>query len=365
MSELSDTLPGALARQASERPGEVALRHKRLGRWVELTWGDYADAVARTAAGLQRIGVGGGERVLIQADNRPEWVIADLAVQAIGAVTVALSPDADAAALGAVLGHSGACVVVAEDEEQLDKLAAVRDAAPLVRKVVVIDERGIAPGPEVAVVGWRELAGGDPADLAGLAGALEPSDPAVALYAGEAHEGAMLDHAALVAAGRGFASAFEAVPGDSVLSVQPLSELAERLLSIAIALESGYVVHFGERVGSVGDDLREVQPTLLHGVSGSWQALYDEVARRMATASGLKRRVFAACLRRGPGLLTSVLAFGALREKLGLSRVRIAVSSGSPLAPAARDGLAAMGVTLVEVQALDAAGMLGSQEASL
>lgn len=372
------TLPGALLRQATERPADVALRHKRLGRWVELTWAGYADQVACVASGLQQLGVGRGERVVLQGDNRPEWVIADLAIQAIGAVSVGVPPDAPVDELQSVMDQCGACAIVAEDEEQLDKALAVRRDSPLLRELMVINERGVRCLDDEHVSTWATLGNAAPADLAGLVGQLDPADPVIAVYS-PGGELAVLDHASLVAAGSGFGAAFGATAGDSVLSCMPLSELSERLFSVAIALDAGYVVHFGERAGSIGEDLREVQPTLLHGVAPLWEAMYDRVTTRMAAATRLKRTVLGACVRRGSllasarmagslsvaqrtqSLVCSALAFGALREKLGLSRVRVAVSSGTPLSDAARDGLQAMGVAIVEVQALDAGGLLGAE----
>ena len=378
---MTTTLPGALLRQATERPQDVALRHKRLGRWVELTWSDYADQVARVAAGLQQLGIARGDRVVVQGDNRPEWVIADLAIQAIGAVTVGVSADAPASELQSVMDQCGACAIVAEDEEQLDKALIVRGDAPLLRELVIVNERGVRCLDEEHISTWVTLTGSQPADLAALVQQLDPSDPVIAVYSQEG-ELAALDHAALVAAGSGFGSAFDATSGDSVLSCMPLSELSERLFSVAIALDAGYVVHFGEKAGSIEEDLREVQPTLLHGVAPLWEAMHDRVMKRTAAATRLKRTVLGACVRRGgslasarmagnlsvaqraQALVCSALALGALREKLGLSRVRVAVSSGEPLTPAARDGLQAIGVPILEVQALDAGGLLGAESAA-
>lgn len=375
------TLPGNLLTQAAARPGDVALRHKRLGRWTEITWSQYAERVARVAAGLQALGVSGGERVVIQADNRPEWVIADLAAQAIGAITIGVSPEAPASSLQAVLEHSGACALIAEDEEQIDKAMEVRAEAPLLRRIVVVDGRGVRCLDDERVSTWAELAGAEPVDLEALVAGLDPTHPAIAVYSGS-KEGATIDHASIVSAGHGFGASFDATAGDCVVSCMPLSELAERLFSVAIALDAGYTVHFGERAGTLGEDLREVQPTLLHSVAGVWEHMNSNVTTRMASATRLKRGVHGACVRRGnalagarmsgslsltqraQALVCSALVFGTLREKLGLSRLRVAVCSGEPLAPDARAGLLAIGVGIVEVGPLDVAGLLGTGAAA-
>ncbi|HXV94516.1 MAG TPA: AMP-binding protein, partial [Pseudonocardia sp.] len=84
------TLPHLLLRHAAERPGAVALRRKIRGRWEETTWAGYAARVAAVAGGLRALGVGPGDRVAVHAENRPEWLIADLAVQGLGAQTVGI-----------------------------------------------------------------------------------------------------------------------------------------------------------------------------------------------------------------------------------------------------------------------------------
>ncbi|MFP5579861.1 MAG: AMP-binding protein [Acidimicrobiia bacterium] len=86
------TLPALLAVRAGETPDRVALRSKELGRWVETTWSGYAERVARIAAGLRELGVQPGDKVSVHSENRIEWLLADLAVQGMGAVTVGIYP---------------------------------------------------------------------------------------------------------------------------------------------------------------------------------------------------------------------------------------------------------------------------------
>jgi len=115
------TLPGLLLRRAAERPNAVGLRKKELGRWKEYRWADCARRTESVALGLVDLGVKSGDRVAIHAGNRPAWLFADVAVQGIGAISVAVHPASTSPDVAAVLGHSGAVVLIAEDEEQLDK----------------------------------------------------------------------------------------------------------------------------------------------------------------------------------------------------------------------------------------------------
>ena len=173
------SLPGHVLRHARERPKSVALRDKHLGRWRETTWKGYADRIARVAAGLRELGVVPGDRVAIHAENRPEWVVADLAIQALGAISVGLYPTSPEAEVSYLLGHCGAKVLIAEDEEQLDKALAVRGELPALEHLIVIEPRGVR---EEGVSLYSDLEATDPLDLEQAVAALGPQDTAILVY---------------------------------------------------------------------------------------------------------------------------------------------------------------------------------------
>jgi long-chain acyl-CoA synthetase len=122
--------PATLLQRAAAHPDRIALRHKDLGIWREYSWRDYAQWVARQARAFHALGVARGDRVAILADNRPEWVVGDMALQAIGAVVVGVYSTSPSAEVEYVLAHSESVVCVVEDEEQLDKIVQVRDQLP-------------------------------------------------------------------------------------------------------------------------------------------------------------------------------------------------------------------------------------------
>src|SRR5918997_6649602 len=150
------SLPALLLGHARKRPEAPAIREKRRGRWHELTWSEYAQRVARAAHGLRGLGVEPGDRVAIHSENRPEWVIADLAIQGIGAVTVGVYPTSPAAEVEYLLAHSESVVLVAEDEEQLDKALSVRERLPALRMIVVIDPP-VRSDQDPMVMTWDQL----------------------------------------------------------------------------------------------------------------------------------------------------------------------------------------------------------------
>jgi long-chain acyl-CoA synthetase len=365
------TLPALLLEHARERPDAPAIREKRRGRWHELSWARYAERVASAAEGLRELGVQPGDRVAIQGENRPEWVIADLATQGIGAVTVGIYPTSPAAEVEYLLGHSEAVVLVAEDEEQLDKALAVRDRLPSLRRIVVIDPRNVRALDDPMVTTWEELErGGSLDDYAARVALLDDADTAVILYTSGTTgppKGAMLTHANLTWAAARLRDALGTTPDEEMLSYLPLCHVAERLTSVLNALGSGFVVNFGEGGESFAQDLRDVQPTLFAAVPRVWEKMLATVETRMADASPVKRAAYRFALRRGrrvapkrmqgrlgPGdrvvdALCRALVFRSLRDKLGLGRVQRAVCGAAPVAPQVLEFFWALGVPVYEI----------------
>ena len=278
------SLPDLLLQHARERPDAPAIREKRRGRWNELTWGEYADRVARIAGGLRELGVQPGDRVAIHSENRPEWVLADLAIQGIGAVSVGVYPTSPAAEVEYLLGHSESVVLIAEDEEQLDKALAVRERLPALRHIVLIDPRNVRELGDVTT--WEQLEDREP--LEGYGQGIDESDTAVIVYTSGTTgppKGAMLTHANLTWAADCFHRAFGTGPEDEVLSYLPLCHVAERLGSVINGLGTGYVVNFGEGGESFAQDLRDVQPTLFAAVPRVWEKMLATVEIKMTDAS--------------------------------------------------------------------------------
>ncbi|MFL5456367.1 MAG: AMP-binding protein, partial [Myxococcales bacterium] len=135
----ADTFPKLLARNAEQSSARTALREKRLGIWHETTWTGYRDDVRDFALGLLDLGVGRGDKVAILGDNRPFWVYAELAAQSIGAASVGLYQDSNLNEVAYVIDHCDAKVVVAEDQEQVDKILDMLERLPKVKAVVYAD----------------------------------------------------------------------------------------------------------------------------------------------------------------------------------------------------------------------------------
>ena len=370
------TLPALLLRHADARPDGIALREKRLGRWVEVRWAEYARRVAHFAAGLRDLGVGPGDKVAIHAENRVEWLVADLAVQGIGAVSVGIYPTSAERELEYLLDHSEATVLISEDEEQLDKAEAVRANLPGLRQILVIDTRGVTDvldDPQITTYGNVETSGLADDEVLDRyrrsVAELDPEDVAIIVYTSGTTgppKGAMLSHRNLLAVAEATSEVYEAGPHDEVLSYLPLCHIAERLFSVINALHSGYVVNFGEGGESFTNDLREVQPTFFLGVPRVWEKMLAGIQIRMNDASWLKRSTYEFWVERGKQAAARQMAgerrvtdrivqglgwaflYRSLRHKLGMSRVRVPLSGAAPIAPQVLEFFWSIGVPVRE-----------------
>ncbi|MDW3218294.1 MAG: AMP-binding protein [Acidimicrobiales bacterium] len=367
------TLPAKLLARAATTPDTVALRHKQMGRWQEYTWADYADRAAAVGAGLASLGVGAGDTVAIHSENRPEWVFADLGTQGLGAVAVGVYPTSPAAEVEYLLAHSESKVVIAEDEEQLDKTFAVWDQLPDLDYAVVIDPRGVRVLDDPRVLTFDELlsrgrhAGSDAFDHS--VASLSLDHVAVIVYTSGTTgppKGAMISHRNLHTSSESYREVFGTSEGDEVLSYLPLCHIAERLVTVVNGVSHGYVANFGEGGETFTNDMREVQPTFFLGVPRVWEKMLAGIQVRMADASWMKRRNYEFWIARGRRLARSrmrgglgfgarivyalgwLMLYRALKERLGLARCDKALSGAAPIAPQVLEFFWSIGVPVRE-----------------
>ncbi len=370
---VAETLPAHLLGHAAATGDRIAMRKKHLGLWRSYTWDEYAERAAAVGIGLRALGVEPGDRVAIHANNRPAWMIADMGVQGIGAIAVGVYPTSPTAEVEYVLSHSGSVVLIAEDEEQVDKVLAARSDLPDLRTVVVKDPRGVDLSDDwiMTMDELEALGAGQRQDFGSAVAALDPSQCAIIVYTSGTTgppKGAMLSHDNLMAAARGSGTEFEVGPDQEVLSYLPLCHIAERLISGVNAVTQGYVVNFGESTETFAQDLAEVQPTFFVGVPRVWEKFMALIQIKMGDAGWIKRKNYdlwmgvggrlarkrwrGEKLRGVNGLLYFlgwVFLFRSLRRKLGLSRVRGALSGAAPVSPQVLEYFWAMGIPIREV----------------
>ncbi|QSB13709.1 long-chain fatty acid--CoA ligase [Natronosporangium hydrolyticum] len=369
---------------AGSAPDRVAMRHKHLGIWQEVTWQSYWQTVQTVGHALLSLGIEPGDRVAIHSENRPEWLYADIATVSVRGATVGIYPTNPLAEVRYLLAHSGAKLLVAEDQEQLDKALAVVDDCPDLAYLVYLEPRGIRGRYQhPKLMSWDDLlargrahqAAHPDALLERMAGAT-PDDVATLIYTSGTTgppKGVMLSIANVEfaiytqASGAGFSDP-PPNPDDLLLSYLPLCHVVERVFTTWFNAGLGTQANFAESIATVQTNLAEIQPTLLFSVPRIWEKILAGVQIRLANAV-LPKRVLARMslsvadwigdtLVRTGGRHTLatrlvyavgwVCWFRALRVRLGMRRVRGAVSGAAPIAPEVLKFFMGIGVPMYE-----------------
>ncbi len=375
---MSDTLPKLLVANAHRFGDRVALREKEYGIWQTLSWAEYLDRVRAFSLGLLHLGLQPGDKVAIIGDNRPEWVIAELAAQSAGAISMGVYQDAIAAEIQYLVDFSDARFVVAEDQEQVDKLLEVWEQLPKAEYIIYYDPRGMRHYNYPFLLDFQEV------EALGRAHHREhpnlfqdnvertrPDDVAIfSTTSGTTGKPklAMLTHHNLISMARNLIQVDPLEPDDEYLSFLPLPWIGEQMMSVATALVVGFTVNFPEEPETVRENLREIGPHVMFSPPRIWESLVSEVQVKVEDTTRLKRAVYEWAMNVGyrvadarfagqepsPGLrrlyrLADWLIFMPIKDKFGLRRLRRAYTGGAALGPDVFRFFHALGVNLKQI----------------
>ena len=357
-------IPETLARLPAFLSNRFPLPHLigvcRAGR-VEYTGGDSLLEIVRgIARGLQTLGVAPGARVAILSESRPEWLFADLAILASGAVTVPIYPTLSDVQVGALLSDSGASVVIASNADQLAKVRRAAPQSPALTAAVLMQGDVEAGGPipehtlgDIVDRGRQARAAGRASDreFEGRANAVKPDDLATIIYtSGSSGEpkGVMLTHANIIANLRDVQQILVLSEADVALSFLPLCHAFERTVAY-VYLTHGVSLVFAESMDSLAADLLLVRPTVMTGVPRVYEKMLDRILETGRAETGIRRKIFdlamAVARERGrtvpdgrPMALWARLAlplvrrivFATILARIG-GRLRFTVSGSAPL----------------------------------
>jgi long-chain acyl-CoA synthetase len=373
------TLPKLLVEQARRLGArKVALREKEFGIWQSFTWADYLRHVREFSLGLVNLGLQRGDKVAIVGDNRPEWVFAELAALCAGAVPLGIYQDSTATEVGYVIDHADAVFVVAEDQEQVDKILELKEKIPKVRGVIFTDPKGMRAYTDSFLIEFtavqklgRELDAREPGLFARNVAAGTGSDCALMAYTSGTTgfpKGSLLTHTNMLSMAASLIAVDPKHPDDEFLSFLPLPWIGEQMMGVASALLVGFTVNFPEEPDTVQQNLREIGPNVMFSPPRIWENLAASVQVKVMDASPLKRFAFNRAMPIGvrmancrfekkppsPGLRLAYLAaywgvFRALRDRLGFSRLRSASTGGAALGPDTFRFFHALGVNLKQI----------------
>lgn len=359
------SLPHYLLRNAEQYGERTAMRHKDLGIWREWTWSDTCREVQYFAIGLQELGVQPGDKVAIIGANRPKLYWSFSAIQSIGAIPVPMYADAVAEEMVFVLEHAGIRFAICQDQEQIDKVLSVQDQLPGLEKLLYDEPRGLrdydkqlilsidevqlhgrqcVESDQSRAVQWR-------ADIDKLIS----DDLCVMLYTSGTTgkpKGVMLSHNNLIITSIN-ANAFDNLDcNEETIAYLPLAWVGDHVFSYGQSLTAGYCVCCPESLDTITSDRREIAPTYFFAPPRVFESLLTTITVSMEDAGRIKRAMFdhfigvarkhGEAVLNGDGVSAAArfhyaigdfLVYGPLKNRLGMSNVRVAYTAGEAIGP--------------------------------
>ncbi len=362
-----DTFPKVLQHNAKHWPEQVAMREKEFGIWREFTWQDYENRVKWMALSLQDLGIGEQDVVGLLGDNRPEWVWGELAAHAIKGYSLGIYQDSMHEEVAYLINYAKAKVVIAEDEEQCDKLLELGDEIPSVEYIIYCDPRGMRKYDDPRLIDVEQvykkgqlIDKADPDKYLNMVAATKGSDLSILCTTSgttskpklaQLHSGTFLDHCAA------YLRADSRSPGDNYVSVLPLPWIMEQVYVVGQALISRQIVNFVEEQETMMSDLREIGPNFVLLAPRVWENIVADVSARMMDSTPFKQKMY----KLGMSLANKALDQGkrsklaewillrALRDRLGFSNLSSAATGGAAMGPDTFRYLQAIGVPLKQL----------------
>ena len=365
--EDNDTLPKLLRHNARRHGGDIAFREKKFGLWKSFTWAEFHEHTKLWALALRGLGVEQGDTVAIIGDSRPDWIAAAIATHALRAKSLGLYQDGLDAEVGYLIGFADAKVIVAEDEEQVDKMLRVTASVSSVRHIVYCDPRGMRKYADPKLVdrdglleAARKAAADAPALWDSLVDRTEGEDVAVLCSTSGTTSNPKL---ASLTSGRfirhvaTYCDLFALGPGDEYVSMLPMGWIGEQFQALYQPLVCRHKVNFVEEPETVMADLREIAPTFIFLAPRVWEQIAANVRAQIMDASPFKRAMFAwgvkaglkAVEKGGTSRLAQMLVLRALRDRLGFTRLRFASTGGAPMGPDTFKFFMAMGLPMLQL----------------
>jgi long-chain acyl-CoA synthetase len=389
VSEGWDTIPKLMVRNYENWPQRTAVCRKRLGIWQRYRWADCYQKVKHLALGLVDLGLEAGDVVCLIGDNEPEWFWGAFAAQAGGGIATGIFVDSTPSEVKYIAAHSGAKFAIVNDQEQTDKFLEIKDELPALKKIIYWNPKGLKnyDQPNLvslgAVMEQGRLAEESDPDLFTRQVIKQSGDDTAFIYytsgTSDLPKGVIVSHRALISSARKFAARYPLSDRDELVSNFPAAWVGDSIFTTIPHLLSGARLNFPEKPETVAEDTREVGPSLTSYGPRQWESLVGSIQAKMIYASSLRRSVYNLFLPLGHKISDADLQgerlslwsrfshwvgyqvlFKPLKDRLGLSKVRFAVTGGSVLSPHILRLIHAIGVELRQNYVTTEAGFISS-----
>jgi len=376
------TLPRLLlSRQTRKEKDRLAIREKDFGIWHSYTWEDYWKEVRTFAFGLAALGFRRGDSLGIIGDNRPRLYWAEMAAMCLGGVPVPMYQDAIEKELGFILEHAQVRFVAAEDQEQVDKMLAIKERVHSIQMIIYDDPKGMRNYDHTYIKAFTEVQDlglefekYNPGYVDREIEQVKPDDVALITYTSGTTgnpKGVVLTHSNLIINSRSLSAMENHRPTDQVMAYLPMAWIGDGVLSIAMCMNTGFTVNCPEGPATVMRDMREIGPSLLICPPRIWENILSTVQVKMDDAWWPIRKAYdyfmdvaveATKLESekkpiplGTRLLRAIgriLVTNPLRDNLGLGKIRYAYTAGAAIGPEVFRFYRAIGVNLKQIYGL-------------
>jgi long-chain acyl-CoA synthetase len=384
-----ETLPQIIRHNAMKWADQTAMCMKRFGVWQQFSWKDYYAQVKYFSLGMISLGLQPGDVVGIIGDNEPEWFWGEFAVQAAGGIPTGIFVDSIPSEVKYIATHADVKFAIANDQEQADKFLEIKDELPLLKKVIYWDPKGmrnyddplLASFSEVIKLGY-EHERTHPGLFEKNVEKGKSTDVAFIYYTSGTTglpKGAITTHNALITTARGFISRYPLTEKDNLISNFPAAWVGDSYFGTIPHLLTGAKLNFPEEPETIAEDTREVGPNFVVYGPRQWESLVSEIHVKIIDTSVLKRFVYNLFMPVGhkiadikfqgknPSLFWRLAhgigywaLFRPLKDKIGLSNIRFAVTGSSVLSLDTFRLLHAIGIELRQVYASTEAGFISS-----
>lgn len=386
-----DTIPRLVARHARIRPDSPAFREKEFGIWQSWTWAQSSKEIEDLALGFLDLGLAVGDHIAIIGRNRPYLYWAMVAAQSVGAIPVPLYQDAVAEEMAYVIDHCSARFIVAQDQEQVDKIIEVQDQLTGVEQIIFLDARGMRKYDRASLTDYRELqlrgreneATLQPVLDARLASQSGANTCAMLYTSGTTGrpKGVVLSNDNIIMTSKASCEFDGLRADDSVLAYLPMAWVGDFIFSVGQASWCGFCVACPESSDTMQHDLREIGPTYFFAPPRYFEGVLTSVMIRMEDAGNFKRKLFHHFMtfarEAGPDILDgkpvnlgkklkyalgNLLVYGPLKNTLGLSRVRVGYTAGEAIGPEIFDFYRSLGINLKQLYGQTEASVFITQQ---